>query len=188
GGGGASAALLTVPGTRFALGTRTGSPAAVVPPDTGDCATSAARQPSSAGDDQLSAGAAADSTGTPVAGRSTPCLLRRNQSDSTDSKIGSRVSSAALGTGGMITSAGSAPASDGSVASPGSGVSSWSASAVAGAAVGEPSTGACPFSGAAVAAPSAPAEGMTAGPSSELAGAMLAVPNRRSPAGTAAVS
>src|SRR5690348_8199583 len=155
GGAGAVAVLLTVPGTRFAFGTRTGSPAAVVPPDTGACATSAARQPSSAGEDQVSAGAAADSAGaaavsagaaadpagSPVAGRSTPCLLRRNQSDSTDSKIGSRLSSAAPGTGGMITSGDRALASDGSVASPNLGVSSWSASAVPEAPGGAPSTG-----------------------------------------------
>jgi len=192
GGGGAADALLTVPGTRFACGTRTGSPAAVVPPDTGDCATSAARQPSSAGDDQVSAGAAEVSTGSAAPGRSAPCLLRRNQSDSTDSKIGSRFSSAAFGAGGMITSGDSALASDGSVASPGPGASSSPASTVAGEPGGAPSTGRFPFPGAgAVATPPAPAEGMAAGsarPGGELAAAVPAVSNRRSPAGTAAVS
>jgi len=188
GGGGAVAALLTVPGTRFAFGTRTGSPAAVVPPDTGEFATSAARQPSSAGDDQVSADAAEASMVAAVAGRSAPCLLRRNQSDSTDSKIGSLFSSAALGVGGMITSADSSLASDGSAASPGPGASSWSASTVAEAPGGAPSTGRCPFSGAGAVATPPSAEGIAAGSAGELAAAVLAASNRRSPAGTAGVS
>src|SRR5215467_11894922 len=82
-------AVAALPGTRFALGCRLGSPATVTPPDTGECATSAARQPSSAGDDHVPA----DATAT---GPSPRCLLRRNQSDSIDSKIGSRFVSSAL--------------------------------------------------------------------------------------------
>lgn len=198
------AVLLTVPGTRFAFGTRTGSPAAVVPPDTGACATSAARQPSSAGEDQVSAvsagsaavsagsaavfaGSAAVSAATPLAGRSTTCLVRRNQSDSTDSKIGSRLSSAALGRGGMITSGDRALASEASVASPGLGARSSSASAVAEAPGGAPSTGRRPFSGAGAGATTESAEG-AARSAGELAAAVPVVSNRRSPGGTPAVS
>jgi len=118
--------------------------------------------------------------GAAVAGRSTPCLLRRNQSDSTDSKIGSRFSSAALGAGGMITSGDSALASDGSVASPGPGASSWPDSAAAEAPAGAPSTGMCPFSGAgAVTTPESAGELATAGP---------AISNRRRPGGATVVS
>src|SRR5262249_29165559 len=154
------------------------------PPDTGDCATSAARQPSSAGDIQVSAGAAAVSTGAAVTGGSAPCLLRRNQSDSTGSKIGRRVSSATPGTGALIASGERALASDRSVTSLGRSARSSSASAVAGAAVGAPSTGRCPFAGAAVRP--APAEG-TASASGAPAAAVLAASNRRSPPGTATV-
>src|SRR5690349_13161186 len=42
----------TPPGTRFAWGTRFGSPTEVVPLETGACATSAASQPASDGEDQ----------------------------------------------------------------------------------------------------------------------------------------
>jgi hypothetical protein len=41
-----------VPGTRLAFGCRWGSPAAVDPADDGDSTALAARQPTSAGDDQ----------------------------------------------------------------------------------------------------------------------------------------
>jgi hypothetical protein len=75
-----------VPGTRFAFGTRFGRPAEVTPPDEGALTTSAARQPSSAGELQLSA--FSSSCPEPA----TACRPRRNQSDSTDSKIGSRFS------------------------------------------------------------------------------------------------
>src|SRR5215471_18610887 len=77
------------PGTRLAWGVRRGSPAAVTPPTAGATTLSAARQPSSPGDVQ--AGAARwGSSGTPARGGG---LRRaRNQSDSTDSKIGSRIS------------------------------------------------------------------------------------------------
>jgi len=190
-GGGGAAAALTVPGTRFALGTRTGSPAAVVPADTGACATSAACHPASAGDDQVSVGAA-------VAGRSAPCLLRRNQSDSTDSKIGSRVSSAALGTGGTITSGRGSPAGDGTAASsawspyswPASTAGSWVASTTAAAPPGgAPSTGGFPFSGAGAVVTAEPAGGM-AGPSAGLAAvaSVANASNRRNPGRTAVVS
>ena len=72
------------PGTRFARGTRFGSPADVTPPEDGACTTSAARQPSSAGEAQPG-----------PASPSRPNLIAawppwRNQSDSTASKIGSR--------------------------------------------------------------------------------------------------
>jgi hypothetical protein len=41
-----------VPGTRLAFGSRKGSPAAVDPAEDGESAALAARQPTSAGDDQ----------------------------------------------------------------------------------------------------------------------------------------
>src|SRR5215469_14456109 len=102
GAGGAGAVPPTPPGTRFAFGTRFGSPVAVVPLETGVCATSAASQPASAGEDQSAATAPAPLSGR-AAGWSAPCRPRRNQSDSTDSKIGSRFSSPVLAGGGTIT-------------------------------------------------------------------------------------
>src|SRR5215813_14156710 len=85
----------TPPGTRFACGTRLGNPATVVPPETGACATSAASQPASAGEIQSLLAALAAPVRA-MAGWSVPCLPRRNQSDSTDSKIGSLLSSPRL--------------------------------------------------------------------------------------------
>src|SRR6185437_7325629 len=86
----------TEPGTRFARGTRFGSPAVVVSPASGDATIRAARHPSSAGEFQLcpAAGAAAELSGLP---------LRRNQSDSRESKMGSRWSVAAPTVGGIVT-------------------------------------------------------------------------------------
>src|SRR6202000_2794175 len=86
----------TEPGTRFARGTRFGSPAVVVSPASGDATIRAARYPSSAGEFQVcpAAGAAAELSGMP---------LRRNQSDSRESKIGSRWSVAAPTVGGIVT-------------------------------------------------------------------------------------
>ena len=100
----------TEPGTRLALGTRFGSPACVVSPAVGEATTAAARQPSSAGD--FHAGCAAGwawlpgarlpsawlpGAGLPeAAGAPGGCAglrvlpLRRNQSDSSESKMGSR--------------------------------------------------------------------------------------------------
>src|SRR6266480_828051 len=100
-GAGAAVSTPTVPGTRFALGTLLGSPDSVTPPDVGTCAASAARQPSSAGDVQLPL-----ATLFTCPARLAPCLPRRNQSDSTDSKIGSRCSSPApaLAVGGTMIS------------------------------------------------------------------------------------
>src|SRR5260370_40571578 len=100
GAGADAAGAPTPPGTRFAFGTRLGRPARVVPEDTGACPTSAACHPSSAGDDQPAElgswlGAGAD--------QSPPSLPRRNQSDSTDSKMASRLSSTAQAGGGTIT-------------------------------------------------------------------------------------
>src|SRR6266480_1587137 len=100
--------MLTPPGTRFAFGTRLGRPARVVPEVTGAWATSAACHPASAGDDQpaeAGTGATAGPDAAPgtVAAQSAPCRPRRNQSDSTDSKIGSRFSSPAIDGGGTIT-------------------------------------------------------------------------------------
>src|SRR5713226_10597388 len=94
-GAGADAAEApTPPGTRFAFGTRLGRPARVVPEVTGACATSAACHPASAGDDQpAEAGTGATAGLDTVAVQSAPCRPRRNQSDSTDSKMGSRFSS-----------------------------------------------------------------------------------------------
>ena len=89
-----------LPGTRFAIGTRLGRPARVVPEDTGARATPAARHPSSAGEDQP-AGLGAWLDAGP--GQSAPIRPRRNQSDSTDSKIGSLFSSPMPGAGGTIT-------------------------------------------------------------------------------------
>ena len=91
--GAAAGSSPAVPGTRFAFGTRFGRPAEVRPPEDGALATAAARQPSSAGEDQLSA---FSSSGPEPA---TACRPRRNQSDSTDSKIGSRLFLAEGGAG-----------------------------------------------------------------------------------------
>jgi len=75
------------PGTRLALGTRLGSPACVVSPAAGSVSACAARHPSSAGDVHDD-GAACCVDCTRVELRVFP--LRRNQSDSSESKIGSR--------------------------------------------------------------------------------------------------
>src|SRR5262245_12027883 len=104
----AAASAPTAPGTRLARGTRLGRPDSVTPPDVGTCAASAARQPSSAGEDQPPVLLATLFT---CPARLAPCLPRRNQSDSTDSKMGSRCSSPApaLAVGGtMIPSFGCA--------------------------------------------------------------------------------
>src|SRR5580693_2942479 len=91
----------TEPGTRLALGTRLGSPAWVVSPADGAASARAARQPSSAG--EVHDWPAASPTGAPGAGRAVLRLLplRRNQSDSSESKIGSRWSWVAGG--GTVT-------------------------------------------------------------------------------------
>src|SRR5579864_3635275 len=77
----------TEPGTRLALGTRLGRPAWVVSPADGSASAWAARQPSSAGEVQAGWLAVAPA-GPPGAGRATLTLLplRRNQSDSSESK------------------------------------------------------------------------------------------------------
>src|ERR1700742_2076105 len=84
----------TDPGTRLARGTRRGSPADVVAPVLGAATLSAARQPSSAGEECPAASAGWVGCGPlPGAGAGTsgPVLpLRRNQSDSSESKIGRR--------------------------------------------------------------------------------------------------
>src|SRR5260370_33803493 len=100
GAGGAGEVPPTPPGTRFALGTRLGSPTAVVPPETGACATSAASQPASAGEGQSPETAPLAARAT---GRSAPCPPRRNQSDSTDSEVGSRLASPQGTAGRTIT-------------------------------------------------------------------------------------
>src|SRR6185437_7236960 len=84
----------TDPGTGLARGTRVGSPAVVVSPAAGAAATRAARHPSSAG--ELHDCAASDPAFEP-----SDLPLRRNQSDSSESKIGRRWSCAALPTGGI---------------------------------------------------------------------------------------
>ena len=94
----------TDPGTRLALGTRLGRPDRVTPPDAGLLTASAARQPSSAAEAtqppvSLLSGAAA-----PEFARSALCRPRRNQSDSTDSKIGSLLPWPAGPAGGTTTS------------------------------------------------------------------------------------
>src|SRR5262245_36365813 len=97
----AAASAPTAPGTRLARGTRLGRPDSVTPPDVGTCAASAARQPSSAGEVQPPLLVA---TLLICPARLAPCLPRRNQSDSTDSKMGSRCSSPApaLAVGGTM--------------------------------------------------------------------------------------
>src|SRR5450755_2780051 len=97
GAGAATGSDPAVPGTRFAFGTRFGRPAGVMPLEDGVLATSAARQPSSAGEVQV----AAFSSSCP--GPATACRPRRNQSDSTDSKIGSLLSSLREALGGTTT-------------------------------------------------------------------------------------
>src|SRR5271165_1321363 len=72
------------PGTRFAFGNRLGRPAVVGAPEIGASTVSAARQPSSAGDDQRRPTAAV-TPGEPGASR-----LPLNQRASTESKMGSR--------------------------------------------------------------------------------------------------
>jgi hypothetical protein len=101
-GGGASAVAVAVPGMRFAWGTRRGRPATVVPPEAGATATSAARQPSSPGEAQLVLTGCSGWAAEP-AGHSTEGRPRRNQSDSTASKIGSLFSSPSDAGGGTIT-------------------------------------------------------------------------------------
>src|ERR1700683_5747961 len=96
----------TDPGTRLALGTRLGSPAWVVSPAAGGATTWAARQPSSAGELQAGAWAGWAACCGLVAFMLVP--LRRNQSDSRESNIGSRWSWVAAG--GIVTEFGSAAA------------------------------------------------------------------------------
>src|SRR5260370_27604132 len=83
-----------VPGTRFAFGSRLGSPAVVGAPGVGVSTVFAARQPSSAGDDQRF-----------PAVRGEPGVRRPpwNQCDSIASKIGSLRSSAGFPVGGTTT-------------------------------------------------------------------------------------
>src|ERR1700759_1685743 len=83
----------TDPGTRLARGTRRGSPADVVAPVLGAATLSAARQPSSAGEECQAASAGwagwAGCGPLPGAGAGTSGAvlpLRRNQSDSSESK------------------------------------------------------------------------------------------------------
>jgi len=83
---------------RFALGTRRGRPATVVPLELGATAASATFQPSSAGEVQLFVGA-----DSPAPAMSTDGRPRRNQSDSTALKIGSLFSSPSDAAGGMMT-------------------------------------------------------------------------------------
>src|SRR3984885_14991782 len=88
------------PGTRFACGTRFGSPADVTPLDDGALTAWAARQPSSAGEEAhplLCSGSCSVIVGLP------PARPRRNQSASTASNIGSRCSAPLPLAGGTIT-------------------------------------------------------------------------------------
>src|SRR6201996_124547 len=99
---GAAPGSLTDPGTRLALGTRRGRPAVVVSPVLGAATVSAARQPSSAGECQAGFGPVP----VPVAvGWDVACVvpLRRNQSDSSVSKIGRRCSGPFSGGAGTRT-------------------------------------------------------------------------------------
>ena len=100
----APALLPTDPGTRLALGVRFGSPAVVVSSDSGAAATRAARYPSSAGEFQVCAAApAAAGEAEAEAELSEALPLRRNQSDSSESKIGSRWSVVPPTAGGIVT-------------------------------------------------------------------------------------
>src|SRR5215468_1585840 len=101
--GDAAVSAPTAPGTRFARGTLLGSPDSVTPPDVGTCAASAARQPSSAGDVQPPLLLVLLAVVATCPARLAPCRPRRNQSDSTDSKMGSRCSSPAPAAGGTTT-------------------------------------------------------------------------------------
>ena len=74
-----------------------------MPPETGACATSAASQPASAGEVQSLVVVVLTAPVPALAGWSVPCRPRRNQSDSTDSNIGSLFSSPRLAGGGTIT-------------------------------------------------------------------------------------
>src|ERR1700761_5127458 len=99
---GAAPGSPTDPGTRLALGTRRGRPAVVVSPVLGAATVSAARQPSAAGECQ------ADSWPVPVplvAVWAVACVvpLRRNQSDSSESKMGTRCSCPFSGGAGTRT-------------------------------------------------------------------------------------
>src|SRR5580700_4150161 len=93
----------TDPGTRLALGVRFGSPAVVVSSDAGSAATRAARYPSSAGELQVCPAAAGAAGAAAELELSETLPLRRNQSDSSESKIGSRWSGAAPPAGGIVT-------------------------------------------------------------------------------------
>ena len=101
-----SSPLPTEPGTRFALGTRFGRPTLVVSPAFGAAATRAAAQPSSAAEFQLPV-----SLPWGAGWAASPELdePRRNQSDSRESKIGSRWSCAGLTDGGTVTELPSEP-------------------------------------------------------------------------------
>src|SRR4029077_2610682 len=80
-------------------------PRAVAPREPGACAPPALPQPRSAGEVQSPLGVVILTAPLPVrAGWSVPCRPRRNQSDSTDSNIGSLLSSPRLAGGGTITS------------------------------------------------------------------------------------
>src|SRR6201996_2693930 len=102
---GAAPGSPTDPGTRLALGTRRGRPAGVVSPVLGAATVSAARQPSSAGE-ECQAGSSPVPVPVPLAaawGGACVVPLRRNQSDSSESKIGSRCSCPFSGGAGTRT-------------------------------------------------------------------------------------
>src|ERR1700761_8541772 len=97
----------TDPGTRFARGTRRGRPAEVVVPVVGAATDSAARQPSSAGERHSGWAAWAVWAPVPLATDGVAAWVespRRNQSDSRESKIGSRCSCPFSGGAGTPTS------------------------------------------------------------------------------------
>src|SRR5262245_14786589 len=153
------------PGTRLALGVRRGSPAVVTPPTAGARTVSAARQPSWLGDVQDGA-ARWGSSGTPARGGG---LRRaRNQSDSTDSKIGSRISRGRCGGSGTTTCC------DPACGAPGASPTDLMAGACpAGAAPGDAVTAGAP-SGDAAGAP--PGDAGVAGPPAAGAVATAASP------------
>src|ERR1700753_689401 len=97
----------TDPGTRLARGTRRGRPADVVVPVVGAATVSAARQPSSAGECHSAwAGWACWAPVPPgdACGADPVGPLRRNQSDSSESKMGRRCSWPPSGGAGTRTS------------------------------------------------------------------------------------
>src|ERR1700753_1730767 len=100
---GAAPGSPTDPGTRLALGTRRGRPAVVVSPVLGAATVSAARQPSPAGEERQPGASPVPAPLAWVWVVASVVPLRRTQSDSSESKIGSRCSCPFSGGAGTRT-------------------------------------------------------------------------------------